>query len=579
MKKYVFIFVLLLLWPSSALAQQPLVVSVDRTELSTDEQIALTIELNSANQNQPTPVLPPLTGFNIVGQSSASQVSIVNGVVNAKLIYNYRLQPTQTGDLTIPSITQTVDGQSYTSEPIAITVAQGAAPTATPPPISADTVTELNGQDFFAEGVVDNAAPYLGQQLTYTFRFYQAVRLAGQAQYDAPSFTGFWNEQQPDQKQYLIQTAGRTYQVTELNTLLFPTIVGPTEIEPAQLSISGLNGPLGTQAVPVNVLALPDNAPDDFNGAVGQFTIAAEIDQTETQVNEPLTLRVTLGGTGNIPSLPDPIWPEIDGWRAFDDSSSMNSAVQEGLMGGSRVYQRLLVPGRAGDFSLPPISYSYFDPASGQYQTIATESIAVTIGEAEAEAPITPLAGVDKQGVTRIGTDIRYLKAVPTTLIHPATPLTERTTYWLAWGVPFLLLAINLVWTRRLGAGLLLMGRSQARREAQRLLNQAKQGQLNPYDACDRAIRLYLSDKLGKPVTGLTERELRDLLQEQRFDDELQQQIIGCLNECDLGRFVLNNADQAHEDGLLKRVERLLERIAEAWRSQQKMEKVVEQSS
>jgi len=191
-------------------------------------------------------------------------------------------------------------------------------------PPSGPAPTRLIGQDYFVEATVDNATPYLGEQVVYTFRIYRATGF-GRARYAAPDFTGFWNKQDFEQRTSVTQVAGRTYRVTELRTVLFPTLAGPLAIEPATLTVPG--GFLGRSAVlrsePVSleVIRLPENAPADFSGAVGQLSIRAGIDSTDGTVNEPLTHTVMISGQGNMDALADPNWPEMPRWRAFDGSA------------------------------------------------------------------------------------------------------------------------------------------------------------------------------------------------------------------------------------------------------------------
>ena len=232
-----------------------------------------------------------------------------------------------------------MNGQTFSTEPIVVHVVQGTGAPGTgapasgqpvqpqsqssPPPVQpAPPAAELRGQDLFVEAEVDNPRPYVGEQVVYTFRFYRAVNLAGQPQYEAPSFQGFWSEHETEQSDYRVQAAGRVYQVTEVRTILFPSVVGPVTVEPASLTMPGSlfrrGSTLQTQPIALDVQPLPPTAPEGFNGAVGQFTLTGTVDATESKVNEPLTWQVTLSGRGNLNAMPDPVWPEMPGWREFE---------------------------------------------------------------------------------------------------------------------------------------------------------------------------------------------------------------------------------------------------------------------
>ena len=95
----------------------------------------------------------------------------------------------------------------------------------------------------FVTAYVDDDTPYLGQQITYTFKFYRRSALFpsfgryGQPRFSPPGFSGFWKIQEPDQDEYTEIIGSNRYQVVELTTVLFPTVVGTLVIEPAGLTV------------------------------------------------------------------------------------------------------------------------------------------------------------------------------------------------------------------------------------------------------------------------------------------------------------------------------------------------------
>lgn len=561
-----FLAVLLLLYLAAgpALAQSPLSVRVDRAEITADETVMLIVEVDLSSKAQPSLTLPVFESFAIVGQNQASQTSIINGVVSTKVVYQFRLQPRTSGTLTIPPITVTVQGQSYDSDPITVEVAESAKPTPPPAQSPADenTPTELSGQDFFVEALVSNPEPYTGEQLLYLFRFYQAVQVRGQLRYDAPELTGFWRQGEPEQTQRIVDAAGRTYQLTELSTIIFPTVTGDTEIEPAALYIG--NGALPTGPVQVAVQPLPANAPDDFTGAVGQFTISAEVDRLESLVNEPLNLRVTLTGQGNINNIPDPTWPEPDNWRIFESTASVNSEITKGVVGGTRYYELLLIPGKAGEYTWPALTYSYFDPELGEYQTAMTDPIPVTILPGEAQAPIPVVVGGDKADVTRLASDIRYIKPLSGEVTTAPRRLIFQPLYWLAWLTPLVMLIGVVAWQKRqdyLRDNVGLVRRSQAKKQAQQALKEARQTQDNPYEAAETILNTYLSDKLDQPVSGLTQKALTSLLQHHKISATIIEQVISCLEESHMGRYAFGGQASAESNALLDRIEATIEQL------------------
>jgi hypothetical protein len=567
----IIILLLLSVAPGYAQGNGVIAASVDRTSLSTDETLTLAVTLNADVFNPPNPSLPSMEGFTIVGSGSSSQISIVNGAVSTQLIYSYRLQPYAAGDLVIDPISVTLNGQTFTTEPITVQVTQGTgAPQAAPPSnATAPTSTEFRGQEYFVEAEVDNPTPFLGQQVNYIFRFYEAFDAFGQPQYEAPTFTGFWTENQTGQSQYQVQVGGRFYNVTELRTVLFPSLMGPVTIEPARLIIPGgffsSGAELQTQPVSVDVKPLPANAPASFNGAVGQFTLSGTLDPTQARVNEPITWRVTLAGRGNLSALPDPVWPEMPQWRSFESQATTNTQVQDGQVVGERVYERLLVPLAEGEYTIPALEYTYFDPVTGGYQTMTTQPVPVSIAPGDpalAEAHnYVPVPGVQKESVEQLAADIRHVKSVPSKLSYGKEPVTGSPLYWLAWSVPLLGIVGNFVWQRRQhfwqnNAG--LARSSQARKKAERALARVRTEKGDVYSAAGQVLTDYLADKLDQPVAGLTHQALATLLEGKGLRPELIERVGVCLTDAELGRFSPESNDPAHAANLLKEIDSLI---------------------
>jgi len=548
--------------PTFAQAREPIVAGVDKLELSTDDTVILTVVVDVASRNVPQPELPGLDGFSIAGTSTSTQLSMINGVISNNVVYNYRLQPYRTGTLTIEPIKLTLNGQTYFTNPIDIVVTQGTGQTQPPGRSQQDfkAPSSLGNNDLFVEALVDNPEPYVGEQTNYIFRYYEAldsVRLpsifGGQPDYQPPALTGFWAEGDIDVTSYRVSANGRIYNVTELTQVLFPTAAGEQIIDPARITITG-NGlsndaVLDTEPVVVDVRPAPEGAPASFTGAVGQFDIRAELDRAQTQVDEPVTMKITVEGQGNISTASDPAWTEIDGWRIFDDASTLNTQVEDGRVRGSHTYERLMVPTVAGQFTVPPVEYTYFDPVSDQYTTVATDPMVINVAPGiGAPGPIMAAGAVvnSTDSPTALTADdidpmiVASLRPVPATLETINAPLTARTWYWLLWGVPLAALAGGFVWQRRqshLERNAAAVRSSRARKKAHKAIAKGRkrraQGQgLGPdeFVAAGNILTEYLSDKVQKPIAGMTNDAIYEELSRHGASDELIYRSLGCLD-------------------------------------------------
>ncbi|UCG24732.1 MAG: protein BatD, partial [Chloroflexota bacterium] len=392
--------------------------------------------------------------------------------------------------------------------------------------------------------------PYQGQQVLYKVRFYQAVDGLGGLDYRPPAFTGFWSEQRPEQGEYMIRAAGRNYRVTELTSVLFPTVVGEVTIDPATLTVPGdffsRGANLASQPLSLNVQLLPDNAPPGFTGAVGRFDIEATVDKAESKVNDTVNWRVVLSGEGNVENLPDPLWNESQNWRAFDSEASVDSRFENGIQAGSRVYERVLVPTEAGDLSLPAVSYTYFDPALGEYVTIESQPMTIHVmpdGSNPGKAATLPAGGVGAAVTAAPGSagEIRPMKEAPASWSTGSPWLTDKAEFWLLWTIPMLLLVGHYGWQRRQSSRLNSVSQrrsKQAAGKAHRALREARKGAASDvYHACGRVMTTYLAEKLDRSLTGMTQSGVAQLLRESGVEAELADRVERCLMLSEMGRY------------------------------------------
>jgi hypothetical protein len=524
--------------------------SVNKTTLSLDDQLTLTLTVEGQMRSVPEPRLPSLEGFQVYSSGRSQQVSLVNGQFSASIAFNYILQPTRVGKHTIGSAEITLDSQTYRTQPIEVEVLEGRVPTPTPPEQApaAGAPPQLAGQDLFVEAVVDKEEAYIGEQVTYTFRFYQGVDLFGaDLRYNKPETTGFWTEDLPPQNQYYQTVAGRRYLVTEVKMGLFPTAVGTQTIGPASLRIEAFFSRQNLETDPLTVQALPlprEGQPADLSGAVGQYQVTAWLDKSQATVNEPVTLSFRVSGTGNVQTIPEPLWPELESFRSYEAKSTTSISIEDYRVQGEKTFEKLFIPREAGQYTIPSFRLSYFDSEARAYRTAETEPLALAVNPGAPEgSPVPP--GTQQQAVTLVGRDIRHIKAAPPVLRDQGQHLYRNGLFLSSWALPPLLVIGAVLYQRqrqRLRQDVRYARLRRAHKMARRRLARAKQlmkGQDSKafYGEVARAITGYLADKMNVPAAGLRLEEMTRELEHRGADQETVDRLNRCWEECDLGRF------------------------------------------
>lgn len=548
---------------------------VDRTQVSLNEQIVLTIQISGNVQNIPQPQLPALKNFNVYASGRTQNFSFVNGQTSYTASFNYVLIPTSTGQLTIEPAEITLEGKTYRTNPINITVTQGARvpptnqPQIKPPTPSKTQATAKTGEDLYLEASVDKKKAYVNEQVTLSLKFYQAVNTLRNPDYIPPALTGFWVEDLPPQKQFYDTRNQRKFAVTEIKMALFPTSAGKKTIGPATLKclvenyksllnkdpfdifdpglLSQMRQPeekiLKSNPLEVEILPLPEsNKPSNFSGTVGRFNLKASLDKKQTEVNQPLTLKVTLSGVGNIKSLNEPGLPQLADFRIYNSGTSEKISKNNYLVQGSKTFEEILIPKTAGKFKLPPIEFSYFDLSSRSYKTTKSNPLEITVLPGAGLASNLPSSVNELSGGIK---DINYLKTKTPKLSRRETILYKKPWFIALQLLP--LLALGFTWryrnhleklqtdvsyVRNKGAAKLAKKRLET---ASRLLTENNGKEF--YAEIAKAISGYLGDKLNLPPASLSKEDIQQELALKKFDEQRINQVIEILDSCDFARF------------------------------------------
>ena len=438
------------------------------------------------------------------------------------------------------------------------------------PPVYAQSPPE---ETLFVTASVDNDGPYLGQQITYVFSIFQGPELDtgfGQVRYESPAFTGFWNSQKVEQKEYTSTVDSTEYNVIELRTLLFPTVVGMVAIDPGTLTVSagttGESKSFRSDTVSVQVRPLPAGAISGFTGAVGRFNVSAHVDAASTRTGEPIQLKVVVSGEGNIETLPVPDWPDFDGWRVVEAPATTETQVADGRVVGSRIYGMALVPERAGDLSIPEIGYHHFDPEEAEYVEAATAPISVSVAGADGLPAEPPVRDADPPAEGR-ETVMRPIKPVPSSLRQREEELTASPVYWAAWAIPPLMVVGALIWRRRrasLEAARAEILRRSALPDARASLARAVASGVDLSIASADVLQSYLAARVELAVGGMTRGELLRHLSEAGADVGLTQRVEDILAAGEAARYAPSPEVSSVRGNQTERTAQLLDELEEA---------------
>jgi hypothetical protein len=141
------------------------------------------------------------------------------------------------------------------------------------------------------------------------------------------------------------------------------------------------NMTVATKPLTITVKELPeDNKPADYNGAVGSFSITASLTNRNLAAQDDATLQLVVKGKGNLPVInaPQVTWPS--GIEAFDPAAKEDVNKTTVPMSGSKTFSYVFTARTPGHYTIPPVNFSYFDPATHTYKKASTEPLDLQVG-------------------------------------------------------------------------------------------------------------------------------------------------------------------------------------------------------
>ena len=558
----------------------------------------------SVNQRSRDLRAPEFTDFDYLAgpyTSTSSSTSFVNGHRSSSFTqtYTYTLMAQKAGTFTIGPATVKVDGENYQSNGVRIQVlpedeqSTAQQPQQQSPANQRTQATQssqgenVSSENLFVRTVASKTRVHEQEALMITYKLYFANVDVAQLTNNTklPEFTGFLKQ---DIEQGEIQTQlehynGRNYQTAVLyRTILYPQHSGDIKIDPAKFedvlrvqtrqqvrsifddffgSYTNVTKMLTAPGVTIHVTALPSGKPAGFSGGVGKFSITPSISQTEIQTNDAVTIKLDITGAGNMKLLKTPAidWPV--GFEPYDPKVTNNFNTTTAGVSGTKSIEYLAIPRSAGEYTIPPLTFSYFDIEDKAYRTLSTPEYTIHVkrsGASEHSGSDNDGAVVSythKEDIKQLGTDIRYIDTKPLNITHRKSQITNYNHLWLCYVVPLILAIVLLIILRKRikeNADITRVRYKRANKVAQKRLKAAAAAlKANDkdhfYEEIERAAWTYLSDRLSIPTAELNKDNIAALLHEKRVSENLINEVKNVLSTAEFARYA-PSTDHAMDD-------------------------------
>jgi len=205
--------------------------------------------------------------------------------------------------------------------------------------------------------------------------------------------------------------------------------IGPIVIR-GQVTIPG--GPpqyvlLDADPVVIHVRPLPvEGARPGFMGAIGAYACdRPQLSTNVVAVGDPVQLRVTLRGAGDVGRLAPPLPPAVPGWQIFPAQRTKTAAP------GIVILSYTLIPLNAERHATPAIPFSFFNPATATYEDLTLPPVPIKVlagpaptGAAAAEALLESLPAPERKPA------LSRLAAAPGRTAPGLDPPQRRGWFW-----------------------------------------------------------------------------------------------------------------------------------------------------
>lgn len=589
MRKLIFLLLLVIAaLPMQAKNGATLTANAPEVVVSGD-QFRLTFTVNT--QKVKDFLAPSIKGFDVLmgpTRSQQSSTQIINGKVSSSssITYTYILMAGKEGTYTIPAASIEVDGEKVFSNALTIKVLPpdqtagnsqanqgGGGSSSSRGQIAGSRITD---KDLFITATASKTTVYEQEAILLTYKVYTSVNLR-QLMEDMPDMKGFQMQeiQLPQQKQYSMEHYnGRNYNtIIWRQYVLFPQQTGKLEIPAvtfdgvvAQQTISDdpfdafFNGggyievkkKIVAPKVVINVKPLPVK-PANFSGGVGEFTMTSSINAKEVKTNDAVTIKLTIKGAGNMKLITSPEVKFPEDFEIYDPKVTNNFDVSRAGLSGTQTIEYLAIPRHAGNFTIPPVEFVYFDLKSQSYKTLKTEAYDLKVEKGKGNADQVIADFTNKENVKVLGQDVRFIKLGDTTLTPKGEVFFGTMGYWLGYLIPFIVFVALVVFFRKQAAENANVAKVKTKKAnkvatkrmklAGKLLAENKKNEF--YDEVLKALWGYISDKLSIPVSQLSKDNIEAELTKHGVAEDVTKTFINALNECEFARYAPGDENEA----------------------------------
>ncbi|MBL6648956.1 MAG: protein BatD [Flavobacteriaceae bacterium] len=560
---------------------------VSKKNLGLNENLRVDFKMNKDGDNF-TP--PNFEGFKVVGGPNQSVSNMwVNGKRTFSKSYSYFLSPLQKGQLKLGQATIEVDGKLFKTLPVNINVSESVKISKDP-----NDPSYVVNENLHLVAEVSNINPYVNEAISIVYKLYYSpqINVTNVGEVETPEFKNFWSQNIKIPRLQIERGSfkGDNYNyVTWKKTVLYPQKSGKLEILPLSLDVSvdvptnrrdffgnriydQVSKKVTAGKKIINVKKLPEGAPKNFNGAVGDFDLELKTTKSNLNASESLQAIVKVSGKGNLKLFSPPDLKVPSSMEKYEPEYKENISTDLSGMEGSISNVFTLVPQFQGNYPISPIEFSFFNTKSNKYETIYSKELIVNV----MEGPIS-LNQINKENnidsnLKNILPSIDQFKFIKTstnlTKINTPTFIYSNTFYILL-AIPFLIIVVLIIFFRskKISKSEMLDFKSKrANKLAKKYLSEAKNNLDKKdifYISLEKALHNFLKSKLAIETSEYSKERIYKLLSKRNINNQTLSSFLKLIENCELARYtpasdVTINNDYENAVNVISEIDKIL---------------------
>jgi len=559
-------FSLALLAVAGRLSAASFTATLDRDTIQVGESATLSLRLEGGTATG-TPGLPAIPNLNVAYAGPMHVDMNINGQRSSIDTYTFSVTPTQPGEYAIPALRANVDGKILTSQPLQLKAVKASAAAEGGEQLAFLRLIVPKSEAFVGEVIEVQAQLYLREGVANAQQVFQWFENLGSGAFKAEGFSLLKTAQ--SQQLQRTQVGNGIYVFATLSASLSPVKTGPLTIDsvnatlPLQLPATNRrrdafdpfgmfaqyeqrNTAIAAEARTLIAQPLPrENAPADFTGAVGNYSLTVTAGPTNVAVGDPVTVKIQISGRGSLDALTLPAQTAWQNFKAYPPTAKVETTDPLGLQG-SKTFEEVVTPATADLKALPPVSFSFFDPEQKTYRTLTQPALTLVV------RPSSPVAQPVVAGSTRAAPDsqpqtqdIIYIKQHPGAVAPLGPPLVGQPWFLAVQGAPVLALLASVVWRRRsesLANNPRLRRQRQVAQTVRAGLDDLRKfaGEKNSdkfFATLFRLLQEQLGERLDLPATAITEAVVEEHLQPRGVPEPTTAAVRELFQACNLARY------------------------------------------